>query len=302
VLGIAAQLLRGFAMGCADVVPGVSGATVALALGIYEPLVAAIRRFVALGVAVVRLDVQGVRRELRRAPWRFILPLAVGIAAAFLSLAHVIEAALERYPVELAALFLGLVAGSIGVAWSRLRDRGAANLGIVLVVGIVAAVGLGARSGMLSDPPWWFVSLSGAVAICAMILPGISGSFVLLMLGMYDFMLRALNDRDVPVIALFGAGVALGLATFIPVLEWTLKRWHDRVLAAMIGLMLGSLRVLWPWPGGAESADLGPPAWSEVPGAAALVLAGSVLVLALARWSAAAQLPAAPRSRAASGR
>lgn len=303
VLGIAAQIFRGFAMGCADVVPGVSGATVALALGIYEPLVAAIRRFIAVGVAVARLDGRGAGRELRRAPWRFMLPLAAGIAAAFLTLAHVIEAALDRYPVELAALFFGLVAGSIGVAWSRLRDRGGLNLGILLATGAASFAALGVRSGEVSDPAWWFVPLSGALAICAMILPGISGSFVLLMLGMYEYMLDALNTRDLPVVALFAAGVAAGLATFVPALEWMLKRWHDRVLAAMIGLMLGSLRVVWPWPQGTDSAALGAPVWADVPAAVALTLGGAVLVLALARWSARAQLPLpARRVRPVAGR
>ncbi|GBD23372.1 hypothetical protein HRbin29_01038 [bacterium HR29] len=303
VLGIAAQFLRGFAMGCADVVPGVSGATVALALGIYEPLVAAIRRFVAIGVAVARLDGRRAAREFRRAPWRFTLPLVAGIATAFLTLAHVIEAALDRYPVELAALFFGLVAGSIGVAWSRLRDRGGLDLALLLASAGASFLALGVRSGEVSDPAWWFVPLSGALAICAMILPGISGSFVLLMLGMYEYMLGALNNRDLPVVALFAVGVAAGLATFVPALEWMLKRWHDRVLAAMIGLMLGSLRVVWPWPQGTDSAALGAPVWGDVPAAGVLALGGALLVLGLARWSARAQLPApARRVRPVAGR
>lgn len=282
-------------MGCADVVPGVSGATVAFALGIYEPLVATIRHFVTVAVALLRVDIPRVGRGLRRAPWRFAVPLATGIVVAFLTLARIIETALDRYPVALAALFFGLVAGSVAVAWARLRDRGSTNLAVLLGVAAVSFVALGFRSSVVSDPSWWFVCASGALAVCAMILPGISGSFVLLMVGMYDYMLSALNDRELPILALFVAGVVFGLALFVPFLEWLLKRWHDRVLAAMIGLMLGSLRVVWPWPQGAESATLGAPVWGDVPVALALGVAGAALVLALARLSATAALPAAPR-------
>lgn len=295
MLAIVAQVLRGFAMGCADVVPGVSGATVAFALGIYEPLVATIRHFVAIAVALLRLDFSRVGSGFRKAPWRFAVPLAVGIAVAFLSLARIIETALDRYPVALAALFFGLVAGSVAVAWSRLRDRGATNLAILLGVATLSFIALGYRSGEVADAPWWLVSASGALAICAMILPGISGSFVLLMLGMYEHLLGALNDRNLLTIALFAVGAGLGLATFVPILERLLKRWHDRVLAAMIGLMLGSLRVVWPWPQGTHSAELGAPIWSDLPFALVLGVAGATVVLALARLSARAGLPASPR-------
>ncbi|MEM7340854.1 MAG: DUF368 domain-containing protein [Actinomycetota bacterium] len=244
------MLVRGFFMGAADIVPGVSGGTVALVFGIYERLL----RNVGLGAkalgSLVKGDVNGFRRNFVAIDWLFILPLGIGILVAVGLLSSVIERQLQDNPEEMAGLFFGLVLGSIVVAWATLGDRGPRNLALMAVVGVVAFVLLGFQSGPAADPAIWAYFGAGAIAICAMILPGISGSFLLLMMGMYAAVLGAIHDRDLLVIAVFGVGAVIGLALFSTLLGWLLERYHDALLAALIGLMIGSLRVLWPWPNG----------------------------------------------------
>jgi len=250
-------------MGAADIVPGVSGGTIALVLGIYHRLVGAIRQgSVALG-RFVRLDFNGGMAALREVQWLFLLPLVIGIGAAILLLASVIEHALEAYPVPMAGLFLGLVAGSAVVAWQLLRQPSARLLGVTLIAGAVVFVVLGlgntSETDGLSSPPLWAYPAAAAIAICAMILPGISGSFFLVMMGMYAPVLNAVAERDWPVLLLFALGAVVGLALFSQLLHWALEHYYDLVMALLIGLMLGSVRVLWPWPGGLESTALGAP-------------------------------------------
>jgi len=221
---------------------------------------------------------------LRRIDWLLIVPLVVGLGVAILSLARVIEYLLEERPEDMAGLFFGLVAASAWVAATMIRRPVAAHALIAAVVGIAAFFLLGFRASDVTDPPAWAIVGSAAIAICAMILPGISGSFVLLMLGMYEFVIAAVNDRDLGVLALFALGAVVGLALFSTVLDVALRRYHDLIIAALTGLMVGSLRVLWPWPDGVDSAGLdAPPAdgW-VVPlllavGAAALVVGLTVL-------------------------
>lgn len=140
---------------------------------------------------------------------------------------------------------------------------------------------MGLRGGEIGDPGLAAVFGSGAVAICAMILPGISGSFILLMMGMYEYMLTALNDRDLLVCAVFILGAAIGLALFSSLLDWLLHNHHDVVLAALIGVMVGSLRVLWPWPEGTDSAELAAPPAGGWLVPLALALAGTAAVAAI---------------------
>ncbi|MEQ9094352.1 MAG: DUF368 domain-containing protein, partial [Miltoncostaeaceae bacterium] len=179
----------------------------------------------------------------------------------FVSLARVIESLMEEHPVEVGAVFFGLVAASAVVALQYLKRPDLRLIPIMLVSAAVTFFVLGLRSGEVDDPALVAVFGAGALAICAMILPGISGSFILLMLGMYEYMLAALNDREVAVAGVFILGCAIGLALFSTLLDRLLRRAHDIVLAVLIGLMVGSLRVLWPWPEGIEESSLaGPPA------------------------------------------
>jgi len=293
---VGTQFVRGVAMGAADVVPGVSGGTVALLLGVYEQLVGTIRDgSTALG-RMSRGEVREGFGDLRRLDWWFLAPLVAGMLVTITALAGVIQALLENYPEELAGLFLGLVAASLvvaarmPVAWSSLQ------VGSATLAAVVLFVVLGFSGGPVADPSPMALFGAGAVAVCAWILPGISGAFLLLILGMYPGVLDAVNDGIFGELAMVAAGAVVGLALFSMILGRLLERHRDTVLAVLVGLMAGSLRVLWPWPNGVgvvsrhadklvsgtgmawpTAGDLWPP----------LVLAGVafVVVLGLHAWS-----------------
>lgn len=276
------QFLRGFAMGTADLVPGVSGGTIALVLGIYRRLVLAIRTGAGALGRLVRLDPAGFVVRLKEVDWRFLIPLLVGIAAAVVSLSHLIEHLLETQPVPMAGLFFGLVIGSLVVAWRLIGQRDPVRLAVVAAVAVVTFWLLGMSAGTVTDPAMWAFFGAGAVAICAMILPGISGSFLLLMMGMYAPVLGAVNDRRLLVVAVFLTGAVLGLASFSTLLHMLLDRYHDTVMASLVGLMAGSLRVLWPWPDGTGGTDLGAPD-GDLLVPLLLAAAGAALVLIVTR-------------------
>lgn len=278
---MAALVARGFAMGAADVVPGVSGGTVALVLGIYERLVSNIHEGASSLGRLLRGDVGGFVERLKRVEWLFLIPLLAGIGAAILSLAHVIEVALEDHPVPMGAMFFGLVAASAVVAWRLLARAGGEQIGIAVVAAIVTFFVLGVTSSERTDASLLFVFAAGALAICAMILPGVSGSFLLLTLGMYEYVIGAVNDRDLAVMAVFALGCVLGLSLFSSALNWALEHHRDRVLAGLTGLMIGSLRVLWPWPVGTEESGLAAPGeqWGL---ALAIAVVAAIVVLVAA--------------------
>jgi putative membrane protein len=253
------NFLRGFLMGMADVVPGVSGGTIAVLVGIYERLVHSISMASKALGNVLRLRFREAARRLGDIEWSLIIPLLIGIATAILLLAGVISHLLETYPEAMAGAFAGLVAASAWVAARLIKAPNWTHVAIVLVVTAATFALLGLKGGEITDPSWPVIFGAGAIAICAMILPGISGSFLLLMLGMYEYVINAVNDRDIPIVLVFGLGCIVGLALFSQVLDWSLRNHHDIVIAAMVGLMIGSFRVLWPWPDGVDSVALGAP-------------------------------------------
>ena len=278
-------IVRGFFMGSADIVPGVSGGTVALVFGIYRRLVASIRAGSSALGRLVRLDFAGFRRWLGEVEWAFLLPLLIGIGLAILVLAGLIERLLDDYPIEMAALFFGLIAGSIVIVWQLLTKRDARRFAIMALVGLAVFFLLGLREGtseetvgQLTDPELWAFFVAGAIAICAMILPGVSGSFLLVMLGMYGPVLGAVNDRDVGTLVVFLLGATIGLAIFSQGLHWALNEHYDSVMAALIGLMLGSIRVLWPWPDGLNTTRLTAPDERAVPAVVIAVIAFAVVL------------------------
>ena len=280
--------VRGFFMGAADIVPGVSGGTVALVFGIYRQLVGAIREGSSAIGHLLKLDVAGAVERLKRVDWAFLITLLAGIGTAVLALSHLIETLLEDRPVEMSGLFLGLVAGSVVVAWKLLQRRDAQRAAILVAAAVITFLLLGLRGGtseesvtQVTDPSLLVFFGAGAVAICAMILPGISGSFLLVTMGMYSAVLDTVNDRDLLPLGLFLLGCIAGLALFSQVLHWALDRHYDTVMAVLIGLMLGSLRVLWPWPDGVDSTALGSPDGHAVLVPVLLAVAGLVLVLAV---------------------
>ncbi|MCP5028361.1 MAG: DUF368 domain-containing protein [Actinomycetia bacterium] len=244
-------------MGAADIVPGVSGGTVALVLGIYEDLLANIRQGARALGRLVKGDRSGFAADLRKVDWTFLIPLLAGIGLAVIVLTSVIEHLLEEQPVRTASVFFGLVVGSMVVAWRMVDHPIPTDFATMGGVAVVSFFLLGLRSGPVSDPAVPLFFAAGAIAICAMILPGISGSFLLLMMGMYTGVLDAVHDRDLASLGVFLVGAVVGLALFSSVLDRALHANRNLVLAALIGLMLGSLRVLWPWPDGVGSPDAG---------------------------------------------
>ncbi len=279
-------------MGAADVVPGVSGGTIALILGIYERLIGSVRAGSSALGRLARLDLDAAAGWLRRVEWSFLVPLLAGIGLAVVALASLIETQLDDHPIEVAALFLGLVSGSVIVAWRILRNRDLSRLVVLVVVGVGVFAALGMRAGtteetvsQTADPALLAYFLSGAIAICAMILPGISGSLILVLLGMYTPVLDAVTDREIGVLVVFLIGATLGLALFSQLLHRALERHRDTVMAALIGLMLGSTRVLWPWPNGLDGTRLSAPD-EAVPAAIALAVVGFAAVFAISEIAA----------------
>jgi putative membrane protein len=273
-------------MGAADIVPGVSGGTVALVLGIYERLIGNVHAGAQAIKAILTGDTATFGAKVRAVEWVWLLSLLAGILIAIAALSSVLETLLHDHPIRMAALFFGLVVGSLTIAWRLIGSVGAVEVVTVVVTAVALFLVLGLRSDTevaegtaeIVTRSWWVFFLSGALAICAMILPGISGSFILVMIGMYTEVLGAVNDRDLVALGATAAGCVVGLALFSSVLTWALDHHHDVVIAGMVGLMLGSLRVLWPWPGGTNTTDLASPA-GDVGLPILLAVVGVVVVL-----------------------
>lgn len=235
---------KGFCMGAADVVPGVSGGTMAFMLGIYEELIRTIRSF---DTGFVRLLFGfRIRAALEHVNWRFLLPLILGISGAIFSLAKLLSWVLQNHPVLIWSFFFGLILASVFTVSKHLHQWTPA----LIVWMLVGAAGIYFLVGLVPvDTPTapWFLVISGAVAICAMILPGISGSFILVLMGKYQFVLDAVNNRDFLTLLLVATGAGIGLVSFARFLSWVLRKYHDATIAFLTGLMLGSLRKVWPW-------------------------------------------------------
>ena len=236
-------VVAGLTMGAADVVPGVSGGTMAFIMGIYEELVDALKSFNwRLLLLLVRLR---FRDAVAAIPWRFLAVLGAGITVSLLVLAGPIGWLLDHHPVPLFAFFLGLVLASIVTVAARLRWSVPAVLCLLLGAGLAYwLVGL-VPMAMPHDVVTLF--LSGAAAVTAMILPGISGAFILLVLGQYGFVIDAVRDRDFLAILPLAKGAICGILPFVRILSWLLRRHHQITIALLIGFMVGSLRKIWPF-------------------------------------------------------
>jgi putative membrane protein len=282
-------------MGSADVIPGVSGGTIALILGIYTRLVDAIR---AIDLRLARRAWDALRNgrdgrfaladHLRRIDLLFLVFLGIGILTAIAIGARIILGVAEAEPVATRALFFGLILASAWIPWRMLERRGAREVALG-ALGLILAYWM---TGLpLFDGPGglWFVPVAGAIAICAMILPGISGAFLLLVMGMYTRLLDAVREFDLVILSLFAAGAAVGLLAFSRVLSWLLHAHRSPTLAFLTGLMLGALRKVWPFQTGATGIDatgtnVWPEAWHhDVTVAVAAFLLGAAVVLLLDR-------------------
>ncbi|NRQ44027.1 DUF368 domain-containing protein [Rheinheimera sp. YQF-2] len=236
-------MIKGLAMGAADVVPGVSGGTLAFILGIYERLLAAIS---SCNLQALSLLCRGRFKALwQHIDGTFLLCLFSGILLSIFSLAGIISYLLQNRPIPLWALFTALILTALPHLCRSLRWNAVRLL--LCLCGIVFAVLVGMLTPRELQPANWMFFVAGAVAICAMILPGISGSFILLMSGMYAPVLLAVTELQLGVLALFMLGCIIGLLGFSRVLNWLLQHYHDASLALLIGIVIGALYRIWPW-------------------------------------------------------
>jgi putative membrane protein len=266
-------------MGAADIVPGVSGGTVALLLGIYERLVAALHGATSLAPwrALRERDLPGAFRAVDVA---FLLPLVLGIATSVIVLARLVETAVVVYRVPLYAVFAGLVAASVVIVARQVRGAGRRRLVVLVLSALVTFALLGAAPTQTPTAAW-FTVLAGAIGISALVLPGVSGASLLVLMGQYEVVVGAIGRADLAVLAPFALGALIGLVSVARLLHTLLRRHHDATLSALAGIMLGSLRRLWPWLAVPE-ADLGYGQAVPVPPPGAWGGEGWLVALALA--------------------
>lgn len=236
--------LKGMGMGAADVVPGVSGGTIAFIVGIYDELINSIK---SINMETLKLLFTGKLAAF----WKgingsFLVSILLGIGISVFSLAKVITWLLTDHPILVWSFFFGLVLAS---TWFVSKDIKEWNFKTILSFIIGAAVAYYITVATPAETPsgYWFIFLCGAIAICAMILPGISGSFILVLLGKYFFVMEAVKTLDIVIIAIFGAGAVIGITTFSRVLSFALKNFRNITLSVLTGFMLGSLNKVWPW-------------------------------------------------------
>jgi putative membrane protein len=249
----------GFAMGVANVIPGVSGGTMAFLLGIYEELINSIRKFACLETIKDLLTFK-IKKLYETLPWKFILALAVGVGLALVSCSKLFTYLVVEQPVPTFAFFFGLVAASVIAVLKKVKKWSISRI-IMLIVGAIAAYLV--ISIVPTDTPnvWWISLISGMIVICAMILPGISGSLLLLLFGQYKYVWGAVGTiaslgkgvssevlyKAFETVIMMGIGCVAGLGSFVHLLNYLFKKFHDLTVATLIGFMVGSLWKLWPW-------------------------------------------------------
>jgi len=237
-------ILKGMGMGAADVIPGVSGGTIAFISGIYEELVHSIKN---INYPTIRtLWKEGPVAFWKALNGNFLLSVVGGILLSVLTLARILEYLLVNHPVLIWSFFFGLIIGS-AIYVARSIETWNAGTVISMLAGIAVAWAITSVTPAETTEAYWFIFLSGALAICAMILPGISGSFILLLLGKYQFILSSLNEGRMLVIAVLLAGALTGIISFSHLLSWLLRKYHHLTIAVLAGFMIGSLNKIWPW-------------------------------------------------------
>lgn len=244
--GLAWLLLffKGMAMGAADAVPGVSGGTIAFITNIYEELIHSLRAVNPLALRV--LFSEGIVAFWRHINGNFLVVLLSGIVFSLLLFAHSVVYLLEYYPQYVRALFCGLVLASSWYVWRQINAWQWLSL-LLMLAGMLLTLALAFLPQSQGNTSLWYYFFCGAVAICAMILPGISGAFILLLLGVYEPVLAALRAMDIAVILVFAGGCACGLMSFAQLLSWLFRHYHAQTLSCLLGVLLGSLYKLWPW-------------------------------------------------------
>ncbi|MCX7550001.1 DUF368 domain-containing protein [Xanthomarina sp. F2636L] len=236
--------LKGVAMGAADAVPGVSGGTIALISGIYEELISTISN---VNISLLKI----LRKEGLKPFWKalngnFILALLIGILTSFASFMRLAKYLIEQHPILIWSFFFGLIIASIFFVGKQINKWSISTF-VALIVGAFIAYYVTTLPSMASNSNPLFLFIAGSIAICAMILPGISGSFILVILGAYKTLSDAIHDWDFKRIAIFGLGAIVGLLSFSRVLKWLFKHYYNTTLALLTGFIIGSLNKIWPW-------------------------------------------------------
>lgn len=236
--------LKGVAMGAADVVPGVSGGTIAFITGIYEELLGSIAKIDM--DAVKLLSKFKIKALWERINGTFLLALVSGILFSVFSLARIVTYLLEDHPIPIWSFFFGLILISCFLVIKEIREW-SWKVVLAILIGTAVAFYITVASPTQTSNELWFIFISGAVAICAMILPGISGSFILLLMGKYVYIFTAIKELNILVILVFGIGCIVGILTFSRAISWLLKHYYNIVIGLMAGFMIGSLNKIWPW-------------------------------------------------------
>lgn len=231
-------------MGAADVVPGVSGGTIAFITGIYEELIHSIK---SINLKTLKLLFTGkIAAFWKGINANFLLALVIGIGISVISLARLLKYILENHPELIWSFFFGLIIASAIYVAKQITRWNAASI-ISIMAGVVVAYFITEITPAETTNAYWFIFVSGAIAICAMILPGISGSFILLLLGKYAYIIGAISEFKLIILGVFLSGAVVGIISFSNILSWLLKRFHNQTIAVLAGFMIGSLNKVWPW-------------------------------------------------------
>jgi putative membrane protein len=256
------NFVRGSLIGIAELIPGISGGTIALVTGVYQRVIdsaAEAVRGIVLFVSFSKANLAKSATHFKAISWSLLIPMLVGMVTAIFVAAGIVEPLLEQYPTVTKALFAGLIAASLFVPITLSGMGWKVSHYLVLLVSALAAFAFTSIPRAAdADPSFIVIMVSAAFAVCALVLPGISGSYLLLALGMYAPTLAAVNDRDFGYLGTFVLGAIIGLASFVSLLQWLLEKKLKMTMVVMTGLMIGSLRALWPWQdqsGGLMSPD-----------------------------------------------
>ena len=279
-------ILKGIGMGAANVIPGVSGGTIALITGIFEKLINSIKSF---DIGAVKLLFSGKLREfIEHTNLYFLIAVFAGVGIAILALARILDPLFDDYPVYVWSFFFGLIMASVYFVGKTIGKWTAVEI-VTFIIGAACAliISLVADTGGENNAPW-YVFICGIVAICSMILPGLSGSYVLLLMGNYELIvIDAVNDLDISILVPMVLGAAFGLLAFARLLSWVLKKYRDQTIALLTGFIFGSLAIIWPWKESVNGGDVEAVAGErfipdslngEVFGAIGLMIAGIIVI------------------------
>jgi putative membrane protein len=246
-------VVKGFFMGIAEIIPGVSGGTIAFLLGIYEEFISAIK---SVNLEFVQLLFRFKLKEaFKVVNWSFLLSLGFGMVVAILSLSKLLKWLLADYPVYPHSFFYGLILATGPIIFSILKKK-TITTWFTIAVSLLITYKIVSLVPIQTPESLWFIFFCAAIAISAMILPGISGAFILLLLGKYEFIITAIHDRNLIVVGVFLLGIAVGITSFVRVLSWLFTKYHDQTIAVITGVVFGSLSKIWPWKKTLESVTL----------------------------------------------